>query len=65
VWEKEQEKSASDSAGDGDAEMEVHDEEVDVSGKLKAVWEWFNNLTPEMVPCLCLGWLDGFMGWLW
>ena len=45
--------------------MEVHDDEVDVSGKLKAVWEWFNNLTPEMVPCLCLGWLDGFMGWLW
>ena len=62
MWEKEQKKSAS--AGDDDTEMEV-DEEVDVSGKLKAVWEWFNNLTPEMVPCLCLGWLDGFMGWLW
>jgi hypothetical protein len=63
VWEKEQKKSA-DSVGEGEAEMEV-DEDVDASGKLKAVWEWFNNLTPEVVPCLCLGWFDGFMGWLW
>ena len=51
MWEKEQKKSA-DSAGQGEAEMEV-DQDVDASGKLKAVWEWFNNLTPEVVPCLC------------
>ena len=54
MWEKEQKKSA-DSGGQGEAEMEVDQDldATDASGKLKAVWEWFNNLTPEVVPCLC------------